>query len=181
MEERENIGYDAVLGGLFGALALVLPFLFHLINLGPINAGRIFLPMFLPIVALAGLANWRVSLSVAVLIPILSFLLTQMPPLMPPILPIMIVELLLISSLMTFVYQKRRINIYFSLILVAIIDRLFLFIILFLLEKKFLLISGLFSVLGVIMGIPGFALQLVVIPPLLKYLEPRISELKKLR
>lgn len=175
MANREYTGYDIILGGIFGALALVISSLFHLVN-----AGKIFLPMFLPIVALACLANWRVVLSIATLVPILGYLILQMPSLFPPILPIMIVELIVISLIIILLYQKLKINVYVTLIISAVVDRILLFIILYLLEKQFLVISGMFSVFVVIQGIPGFILQLIIVPPLIKYLEQRIAEFKKI-
>ncbi len=174
LHKEQHLGYDVVAGGLFGALALVLPILFHLIGVGPF-----LLPMFLPIAALACLVSWQVVLSVAILVPIVSFLLTSMPPIVPPLLPIVIVELFVLSGTIYVLYQIRRNNIYVTLIIAAVINRLLLFGILFLLEKVFLVVSGLFSAAIVIEGIPGFLLQLVVIPPLVKYLEPRISEVRK--
>ncbi len=79
---------DLALGGLFGALALVLPIAFH--ALGP-GAGTLFLPMYYPILALGLLASWEVALLVGMLIPILSSILTGMPP--PPTAVMMVLEL----------------------------------------------------------------------------------------
>lgn len=78
---------DLALGGLMGALALVLPIAFHAVP----NAGPAFLPMYYPIMALALLASWEVAVIVAVLVPVLSSLLTGMPP--PPMAVLMIGEL----------------------------------------------------------------------------------------
>ncbi len=79
---------DLALGGLFGALALVLPVVFH--ALGPV-AGKVFLPMYYPILALGLLASWEVALTVGILVPIISSVLTGMPP--PPTAVMMVCEL----------------------------------------------------------------------------------------
>ncbi|MGQ9732207.1 MAG: ECF transporter S component [Candidatus Zipacnadales bacterium] len=77
---------DMVLGGLFGALAIVLPIAFHAVQLG-----KAFLPMYLPVLALGMLVAWEVAASVGVMAPLLSAALTGMPP--APLAPIMAVEL----------------------------------------------------------------------------------------
>lgn len=72
------------------ATGVVLPIGFHCAGL----AGKVFLPMHLP-VAIAGLlVGWRVALAVGFLTPLLSALLTGMPPLAPvPIAFVMALEL----------------------------------------------------------------------------------------
>ena len=79
---------DLALGGLLGALALVLPIAFH--AAGP-GAGPMFLPMYYPILALGLLASWEVALLVGLMVPLLSAVLTGMPPL--AVAPLMVVEL----------------------------------------------------------------------------------------
>lgn len=177
MKEKENIGYDMVLGGFFGVIALVLPVLFHLIGAG---AASIFLPMFLPIVVLACVVHWKVATSVAIIAPLLSTLLTGMPPFWPPITFVMVMELLTMSSIIVILYQKKKVNLYVTLIISALADRALLFLIYFSLEKIFLVVSGIFSGIVILKGIPGFILQLIVVPPLVKYLEPRVREIKQL-
>lgn len=71
---------DLALGGLFGALGIVVPIVFH--AAGP-KAGAIFLPMYLPILALGLLASWEVAVIVGCATPLISAALTGMPPLLP--------------------------------------------------------------------------------------------------
>jgi len=89
---------DLALGGLFGALALVLPIAFH--ALGP-GMGKLFLPMYYPILALGLLASWEVALIVGMLIPVLSSILTGMPP--PPMAVMMVLELAAIGAVASLV------------------------------------------------------------------------------
>lgn len=81
---------DLALGGLFGALGIVVPITFH--ALGP-GMGPIFLPMYLPILALGLLASISVSAPVGFITPLLSAALTGMPPLAPPVALLMAFEL----------------------------------------------------------------------------------------
>lgn len=81
---------DLTLGGLMGALGIVLPIAFH--ALGP-GVGPVLLPMYLPLLALGLLASWEVAVVVGVLTPLLSSVLTGMPPLAPPLALLMAFEL----------------------------------------------------------------------------------------
>lgn len=74
--------------GLFGAAALLLPVLFHLIHLG-----HLFMPMYLPLVALAFFVRPGMAALTAATVPLLSGAVTGMPPFYPPIAPVMSVEL----------------------------------------------------------------------------------------
>ena len=78
---------DLTMGGLFAALALVVPIAFHAVG----GAGKVFLPMFLPILALGLLASWEVGLIVGCIVPLVSSSLTGMPP--PPMAILMMFEL----------------------------------------------------------------------------------------
>lgn len=82
--------FDYVLAGLFLAAALVLPVFFHALGLG-----SAFMPMFYPL-ALAGfLVAAPLAMITGVSAPLLSALLTGMPPFYPPIAFIMTAEGLL--------------------------------------------------------------------------------------
>lgn len=75
--------------GIFGALALALPTLFHAFGL----AGAAFLPMYWPLVTLAFLVNARRAAFVAFSVPFASACLTGMPLLWPPLVAVVGVEL----------------------------------------------------------------------------------------
>ena len=75
--------------GLFGALSLALPTLFHALGL----AGPMFLPMYWPLVALAFLVPPGRAVLVAALVPWASAVLTGMPLLWPPLAAVVSVEL----------------------------------------------------------------------------------------
>ena len=77
-----------VYGGLLIAIGVILPQLFHIFGQ---SAGQTFLPMHIPVI-LAGMLIGPVwGLGVAVIVPILSSLITGMPPV--PMLYFMLFEL----------------------------------------------------------------------------------------
>lgn len=92
---------DLAYCGLFGAAALLLPFLFHLVHLG-----RVFMPMYLPLVALGFFARPVPAAATALLTPLLSGALTGMPPFFPPVAPSMALELALMVGLIALVRQR---------------------------------------------------------------------------
>lgn len=79
--------------GVFGAAAMLLPVVFHVLHLG-----HVFLPMYLPLFALAFLVRPLPCGLTSGLVPILSGVLTGMPPLYPPTAWTMSVELALTTA-----------------------------------------------------------------------------------
>lgn len=75
------------LSALCSALCVVLPIAFHMIP----NAGSILLPMHIPVLLCGLVCGWQYGLICGVLGPVLSSVLTGMPP--AAILPSMVVEL----------------------------------------------------------------------------------------
>lgn len=75
-----------VLTALFSALCVVLPYAFHMIP----DAGSVFLPMHIPVLICGMVCSWQYGLICGILGPLLSSLLTAMPPM--AYLPSMLVE-----------------------------------------------------------------------------------------
>jgi hypothetical protein len=69
---------DLSLGGLFGALGVVVPVVFHAVGLGPA-----FLPMHMPVLICGLLVAEPVALTVGLVVPLMSSALTGMPPPVP--------------------------------------------------------------------------------------------------
>lgn len=92
---------DLAYAGMFGAAALLLPVLFHLLHLG-----RLLLPMFLPLLTLAFLVRPAPAAVTAALTPLLSAAVTGMPPWVPPIAPIMAIELGTMAGLIALVCKR---------------------------------------------------------------------------
>lgn len=97
---------DLSLAGLLGALGLVLPMLFHLVGLG-----KVFLPMFIPILMAGLLISPGMAALLGVVVPLLSALLTGMPPLVPPTAVLMAIELPVMAMVAHVLYRRWRLHI----------------------------------------------------------------------
>ena len=92
------------------ALGVLFPFFFHQYGI----AGRIFLPMHIPVLIAGFLVGPASGGLVGALSPILSSLLTGMPTL--PLTILMVPELLTYGILAGLLYQKLRVNLWLSLL-----------------------------------------------------------------
>lgn len=92
------------------ALGLVLPVLFHMVGAGPT-----FLPMHIPVLLCGLLFGWQCGAVCGAAVPLLSSLLTGMPPLFP-VGAAMVFELCAYGVLTGVLYRKLRWNIYLALI-----------------------------------------------------------------
>lgn len=149
------------------ALGLVLPSIFHVFG-----AGTAFSPMHIP-VFLCGLCfGGLYGLFCGFMTPIVSSILTGMPPLYPVGL-VMILELSLYGYLSGLLYRKFDLNIYLSMIIAMLIGRI----------CAGLLSTVVYGIAGTgygfsafvsgyfISAIPGIIVQLIVIPILVFVLE----------
>jgi hypothetical protein len=155
---------DLAYCGLFGAAALLLPVLFHLLHLG-----RIFMPMYLPLVALAFFVRPGPAALTALLVPPLSGAVTGMPPFMPPVAPVMAVEL----ALMAWVIGTLRAALprlpaaallALALALGRILNAGLLYVAARLLDLPATFVAG----ISLLSGWPGLALMMAVIPGLVR-------------
>lgn len=149
---------------LYLALTIILPVAFHQFGV----AGRIFLPMHIPVLLCGFTIGATAGAIVGLLAPVLSHLLTGMPPLYA--VPLMTLELPLYGIVAGLAYKKMGMNIYLSLLIAMVIGRLAF--------ALGLVILGLFIELpygpvqffaaggAAITGIPGIILQIIIIPPL---------------
>ena len=151
---------DLALGGLFGALGIVVPVVFH--AAGP-KAGPIFLPMYLPILALGLLASWQVTLLVACITPLLSGALTGMPP--PPTAVLMVFELGILGATASLA-RSRGLGIWPASILAIIAARIVGIAAYAAVGHMLGFAQPLLTwvVVGVVTSWPGVVLQLTVVP-----------------
>lgn len=158
---RELLARDLALGGLMGALGLVLPMAFH--GLGP-GAGAIFLPMYLPVLTLAMLAAPRISVVVGMALPVVSSVLTGMPPLVP-VGVIMVFELAALAGAAGLA-RSRGAGPLVTAIAAVIASRLVGALAVLTLGRALGYERGVwaYAVLGLIAAWPGIALQLTVVP-----------------
>lgn len=158
---------ELVLSGLFIAIGLLLPTIFHAFGMG-----STFLPMHIPVL----IAGFTVSMPFAILIgaltPILSAVLTGMPPLFP-VLPFMVFELAAYGGVTSLFYRKFKLNVYISLIAGMILGRIVSGMAVWVLATFFAakLPGPITFIAGSITGsIPGIIIQIAFIPALIMVL-----------
>ena len=147
------------LSGLFVALGLLVPMLFHAVGLG-----SIFLPMFWPVAASAFFLSFPYALAVGVLTPVFSSLLTGMPPISPPIVYIMLLELGFLAGITSLLHERTKWGLVWILLIGLAISRLVLFMCTALFAPLLGLPEKVFSIVMVAKGMPGVALILIFIP-----------------
>jgi hypothetical protein len=150
--------------GVLGAAALLLPLLFHLFHLG-----ALFMPMYLPLVALAFFVGPRASASTAFVVPLLSGAASGMPPFYPPVAPAMSVELAVIAVLIGGLRSRcAHVPVWLVLALALAVGRLVNFGLLFGAAHVLRLPAGFVAGLSLVSGWPGLILMMVVIPQLVR-------------
>ncbi len=161
----KQIAYTA----LFLALAIVMPIVFHQFGL----AGRIFLPMHIPVLICGFAIGPLAGIIIGLLAPFLSHLLTGMPP--SYAVPLMSMELPMYGLVAGIVYQRLRINIYIALIISMIVGRLMFALGLIILGRFIELPYGPLEFLAaggaIVTGLPGILVQIVIIPPIVAALK----------
>ncbi len=144
------------------ALCVVLPMAFHAVQ----NAGQVFLPMHIPVLLCGLICGWPFGLVCGCIGPFLSSLLTGMPP--AAMLPSMMVECAaygcVAGLMMKFIHTKWAIcDLYISLVTAMVLGR-----VLSGLAKCLIFAPGTppfaWVTTSLVAGIPGIAIQLVLIP-----------------
>jgi hypothetical protein len=168
--------FDYVLAGLLLSAALVLPVFFHVLGLG-----SAFLPMFFPL-ALAGfLVAPPLAMVAGVSAPLISALLTGMPPFYPPIAFLMMAEGLLFTGLPRPLQRWLRLPAWAALLVILLLDRLLLFLMARGMAALMELPPALLGWATVLHGLPGLALMLAVLPWIVPPLRERKVRIARLR
>ncbi len=167
-----------VFSALCSALCVILPMLFHFIP----NAGTIFLPMHIPVLLCGMLCGWPYGLGCGLLGPMLSSLLTKMPPM--AVLPAMMVECAVYGAVSGFLMQLLRdqklgFRLYGSLIPAMLCGRIVSGIAKALIFSPGLSFSAWLTA-SFVTALPGIITQLILLPLLLSalmraHLIPQIS------
>ena len=153
------------------AVGIVLPLALHAVP----DAGKIFLPMHLPIIIAAFFLPWTWAAVVGFITPILSFLLTGMPALAPiPMVIIMPFELATYAIIISLLRKKvihanKWYSPLFAVIPAMIAGRIVAGGVLFALLKIYLPIQispMVFIWGGITTGIPGIIIQIILVPVL---------------
>ena len=162
--------FDYVLAGLFLAAALVLPIFFHALGMG-----STFMPMFYPL-ALAGfLVAPPLAMITGVAAPLVSALLTGMPPFYPPIAFIMMAEGLLFTGLPRPLQKLLRMPDWLTLFTVLLLDRALLLLMTQAMAGFMQLPPAMLGWATVIHGLPGLAMMLAILPCLI----PKMCKIKE--
>ncbi|GAB2023139.1 ECF transporter S component [Pseudolactococcus yaeyamensis] len=160
-------------GALFLSLSLLIPQVFH--QIGYSQAGATLLPMHLPIFLCGLLLGGVYGGFVGAVAPVLSFLLTGMPPL--TVMVFMSVELAVYGLVSALCLQQRltekTYGIWLALLLAMLAGRIAKMIAIFFALHLFgISVGGVATVVtATITGIPGILLQLLVIPMVVMKLE----------
>ncbi|EOD00287.1 ECF transporter S component [Caldisalinibacter kiritimatiensis] len=162
--EKSKKTRELITGGLLLALGILLPMIFHSFGI----LGKVFLPMHIPVLVGGFFLSPYLALIVGIITPLLSGLLTGMPP-MYPMAVIMAFELGTYGIIASLAVRKFRLSIVLSLILSMISGRVVAGIVVFILANlfgvqmaPFVFVKG-----SVVTGLPGIAIQLVLIPALI--------------
>ncbi len=146
--------------GLFGASALLLPLLFHVVHLG-----HVFMPMYLPLVALAFFTRPIPAAATACLVPLLSGAVTGMPPFFPPMALFMAVELALMSGSIAAVHRRwPHLNTWFLLVPTLILGRVVYVGLVYLVSRFIALPAAFMAGVSFFSGWPGIILMIVIVP-----------------
>ena len=146
--------------GLFGAAALLLPTIFHLLHLG-----HVFMPMYLPLVALAYFVRPLAAAVTALVTPLLSAAVTGMPPFFPPVAVFMAVEISLMAGLIAWVCSRwPRVNEWLVLVPTLLVGRALYVGLVYLFSLFIDLPARFMAGLSLLSGWPGVVLMVAVVP-----------------
>jgi len=123
-----------------------------------------FLPMFLPLLIMGFLVRPWVAIGIGFLMPLLSAILTGMPPLVPPIALVMSFEASAMAGTASLLYTRRRLPLWISLIAAILAGRAVLLAVVLGVAPLLKLPSAVFSLAALTAGLPGIALQIVIVP-----------------
>lgn len=153
---------DLAYCGLFGAAALLLPAIFHLLRLG-----HVFMPMYLPLVTLAFFVRPGAAAATALVVPLLSGVMTGMPPLYPPVAGLMALELAAMAALISAIVNRRpRANELLVLAPALFFGRILYIGLAYAVFLAIGLPAAFMAGLSVLSGWPGLVLMVIAIPPL---------------
>lgn len=145
------------LSGLFIALSIFFPLIFHSVGLG-----IVFLPMLWPVAAGAFFLPVAHAGIVGIFSPTISMLLTGMPPI--PMYYIVCIELMLLGSFTSALYLHTRLGIFLSLLAGLFASQLGQYLAVLPLAPLLGLPSRFSGYLMVMKGVPGLASMLILIP-----------------
>ncbi|HOP62188.1 MAG TPA: hypothetical protein PK358_08250 [Spirochaetota bacterium] len=157
MKEKYNI-INLIIAVIFTILGITVPMLFHLFGLG-----SIFLPMYIPLAIGSYLMDKPDALIAGLLTPLISAVLTGMPPFYPPVAFIMMMQLPVFCFTISFISRINS-NYYVALIPAILLDRIILAVINYFILPLFALNPLLVTAYDLLKGLPGIIIMLVIVP-----------------
>lgn len=150
--------------GLFGAAALLLPVLFHLLHLG-----SVFMPMYLPLCTLPFFVGPAAAAVTALVTPLLSGAATGMPPFYPPVAVFMALELGAMALVISVVSRRwPRVPEWLVLAPVLAGGRLLQVGLVYAFSRWIDLPASFLAGVSFLSGWPGILLMMAVIPPVVR-------------
>ncbi|OPL07686.1 MAG: hypothetical protein AVO33_03920 [delta proteobacterium ML8_F1] len=156
---------DVILAGVLLAFAVIVPYIFHTSGI----SGAVFLPMHIPVLIGGFFLSPLTAGLLGALSPVINSLISGMP-VMYPIGVIMVVELAVYGISVSLL--SKRAGIYIALVNAMVLGRLAAALTVYGLQSFFgLKLNYLVYIQGaVVSGIPGIAIQILLIPILVKVL-----------
>lgn len=160
----------AIITAVCMALCVVLPLAFHAVP----NAGSIYLPMHIPVLLCGLICGWAYGLACGVVGPLLSSLLTGMPP--AAVLPAMVIELAvygIVAGIGMALIRSRKITVdlYVSLIIAMLLGRIVAGISRALIFAAGSTTMATWATSYFVTSLPGIIIQLILIPAIVIALE----------
>jgi niacin transporter len=167
LSNRSYSPRELAYAGLFGAAAMLLPVLFHLVHLG-----SLFLPMYLPLMVLAFLVRPLPAALTALITPLLSSAATGMPPFYPPMAAFMAIELGLMTALLAWVRGRwPRTNPWLLLAGILALGRAIHLGLVYACASAFALPAAFVAEVSFLAGWPGMLLMLGTVPAIVRIVE----------
>ena len=169
-DPHDNALRSMVVSAVMAALGLVLPMAFHAAGLG-----HYFLPMLLPLLLNGFLSSLPWAVLTGALVPWISALLTGMPPIYPPVVLIMSIEGIVLAGTASLLYRAMNRRVWPALLTAIVADRTIAFLVTWALASRFGISPRIAAFGAFVEGLPGVALQIVVVPLVIRSLRRKRS------
>ena len=168
----KNSGRDLIAGGLCVSLSVVVPWLFHILGLG-----STLLPIFYPILAAGFLTSLPVAAAVGFLGPLVSAVLTGMPPLYPPMAFVLSAEGIALGILSSIFRRRLRAGIRLSLAVALVGERLVLLASIAVVSRWLNLPAGFLGWVSFLRSLPGVVVIFFAFPPMISAIERKMHSM----
>lgn len=159
---------DLTAAAIFLALGLLIPYIFHVTGM----PGQVFLPMHLPVLLCGFILGNPYGLILGLITPLLNAVLTGMPPIYPTAIA-MAFELATYGLIAGWLYKRRGINLFYSLVSAMLAGRIVSglanYILLGMAGQEYGL--KVFFLSSFVKAVWGIMIQLILIPLIIRTVE----------